>query len=325
LEDIYRKMYMKTIAAIREHMLYRPMTKDGRDILFSGSITTYGRPGAIPKLSADVEHLTCFVGGMVGMSAKIFGLDQDIEIAKKLADGCVWAYESFPSGIMAEGATVMPCENSEVCPWNETAYWEYLDPVAPGVREKQIIDYEIQKALRAQEEAATAARVLAEKQAAAEAAALATELPSSSESGSGSKIGTHTGGSQGVIEPSKDSSSPEKGKSTALDKREGDGAAKAGPQVLKRAPVEPSTVSLSAEEKSYAQKARDTDAELHALASTTGHQAEKPLKPPPVEPLVKDPFKPLSHKEFVERKIREQSLPPGFVSIKSRKYILRYV
>src|ERR1700692_2878546 len=108
-------MYLKTIDAVRKWMLYRPMVPDNRDVLFSGSITTMGDPELDLKLSADVEHLTCFIGGMVGMSAKIFGIEGDLEIAKRLADGCVWAYESTLTGIMPEGATVMPCKSSEHC------------------------------------------------------------------------------------------------------------------------------------------------------------------------------------------------------------------
>lgn len=80
------------------------------------------------ELVGDVEHLTCFIGGMVGMAAKIFGLEDDLEIAKRLADGCVWAYGITPSGIMPESATVLPCKNAERCTWNETIYHRYLDP-----------------------------------------------------------------------------------------------------------------------------------------------------------------------------------------------------
>src|SRR6187402_470499 len=121
-------MYLKTIDGVRKWMLYRPMIPGDRDILFSGSVTTFGGQAQDLELSADVEHLTCFIGGMVGMGAKVFGLEGDLEIAKKLSDGCVWAYESTRSGIMPEGATVMPCKSAEHCTWNETAYWEYLDP-----------------------------------------------------------------------------------------------------------------------------------------------------------------------------------------------------
>jgi len=66
-------------------------------------------------LTAEVEHLTCFIGGMIGMGAQIFGIDGDLELAKKLTDGCVWAYGATKTGIMPEGAIVLPCKSAEHC------------------------------------------------------------------------------------------------------------------------------------------------------------------------------------------------------------------
>ena len=62
------------------------------------------------------------------MAAKVFDLEGDLEIAKKLTEGCVWAYGLTPSGIMPESAQVLPCKNAEHCKWNETAYHHYMDP-----------------------------------------------------------------------------------------------------------------------------------------------------------------------------------------------------
>lgn len=57
---------------------------------------------------AEGQHLVCFAGGMIGIASQIFGLD-DLATARKLAEGCTWAYESSPSGIMAEVFSVVPC------------------------------------------------------------------------------------------------------------------------------------------------------------------------------------------------------------------------
>ena len=139
-------MYLETIKAVKKHLLFRPMLPNNPDILFTGSISTYSTQTEDEfVLSGDVEHLTCFIGGMVGMAAKIFDLEGDLEIAKKLTDGCVWAYGSTPSGIMPEGAQVLPCKSSENCNWNETAYHHYLDP------SWKIRDEDVQKYLDNQE------------------------------------------------------------------------------------------------------------------------------------------------------------------------------
>lgn len=310
-------MYMKTIAAIRKHMLFRPMTKDGRDLLFSGSITTYGIPDEDAKLSADVEHLTCFVGGMVGLGAKVFGIEDDLEIAKKLADGCVWAYEMFPLGIMPESAIVMPCANSDVCPWNETAYREFIDPVEPSVRVAQIDDYFARKALRAKEEEAT-------RKAELEAAAAPEE-----EMVYGSSTGVLPAGLPALNAPIGSESLKEE--PASLQKRQLDMPGqpprpKLAAVDLKDKIANPQTVpkELTPAEKAQKQKELDTAAELAAIQTTAGHPGGKGgSELPHIEPLSEDPFKPLTHEEYVDKRIKDMSLPPGFVTITSKKYILR--
>lgn len=140
-------MYLKTIKAIRKAMIFQPMIPGERDVLFAGSFSTDGMPDTKGSLNGEVEHLTCFIGGMVGMAAQIFDIEGDLDIAKKLADGCVWAYESMTTGIMAESATVMPCENSTRCTWNETAYYKHLDP-AGDERDQALEKYIAEKAAR---------------------------------------------------------------------------------------------------------------------------------------------------------------------------------
>jgi mannosyl-oligosaccharide alpha-1,2-mannosidase len=75
-----------------------------------------------------MTHLTCFVGGLFGVGAKIFEHPDEIDIASKLTDGCIWAYESTNTGIMPEVFHTVPCANRDHCPWNETAWHDALDP-----------------------------------------------------------------------------------------------------------------------------------------------------------------------------------------------------
>ncbi len=331
-------MYMKSVDAIRKHLLYRPMTKDGRDILFSGSVTTLGNPEVDLQLSADVEHLTCFLGGMIGMSAKIFGIEGDLEIAKKLADGCVWAYESFPLGIMPEGSTIMPCKNSEMCPWNETAYFEFLDPLPPATREKQIEEYFAKKALQEEEEAAELALEAevaaqeAKKQALnAEALKTATELGHSE----GRNDAPEPAHDYDTTDPSKGSDSLKREKPASLQKRQDDTKKYLAKPVThniqddvpsktipEKSSMGLSDIELSPEEISLLQKSQQREAELESI-SKSGRPSNKPPLKAPAPAKLANPWKPASHEEFVQAKIKEQSLPPGFASIKSRKYILR--
>ncbi|KAI9882535.1 MAG: alpha mannosidase-like protein [Watsoniomyces obsoletus] len=114
LDGQYGKLYEGSLRAIKEHLLFRPMTEDGADILFSGNARVDG-PNKI-ELEPKVQHLGCFAGGMVGMGSKIFNSPQDLEIARKLVDGCIWAYEHTPSGLMPEIFHAVPCA-ADSCPW----------------------------------------------------------------------------------------------------------------------------------------------------------------------------------------------------------------
>ena len=131
LQPQYRSMYEMSVEATKKYLLFRPMIPDEkREILMSGQVSTQGHLDDKEDIviKAEGTHLTCFVGGMFGIGAKIFDRKADLDLAKKLTDGCVWAYESTATGIMPEHFIALPCPDPENCPWNETAYWEALDP-----------------------------------------------------------------------------------------------------------------------------------------------------------------------------------------------------
>ncbi|KAJ5570531.1 Glycoside hydrolase family 47 [Penicillium hispanicum] len=119
--DQYRSMYKKAIDAARSRLLFRPMIKDERDIRFMAS--TASNPST---LNYEGAHLTCFVGGMVAVGAKAFGIEADMDLAHKLTDGCVWAYEITNTGIMPENFQVMPCSKERSCEWDDARYEEAM-------------------------------------------------------------------------------------------------------------------------------------------------------------------------------------------------------
>ena len=110
----YREMYEAAIGAAKQTLFFQPMTPKNDDLLISG-IVKIAEDGMV--LKPEGQHLVCFTGGMVAIGAKIFGSD-DLDIAKKLVNGCIWAYESMPSGIMPETFAVVPCNNTP-CEWDE--------------------------------------------------------------------------------------------------------------------------------------------------------------------------------------------------------------
>ncbi|KAK2738555.1 hypothetical protein FQN57_006977 [Myotisia sp. PD_48] len=131
LNDQYKNMYKKARDATIKHLLFRPMVPDNNDILFHATVNT---PKSVSNEKDDFNyryhstHLGCFVGGMFGIGAKIFGYDDDLAIAQKLTDGCVWAYNSTTTGIMPEEFLILPCESTKSCQWNQTRYYDTIDP-----------------------------------------------------------------------------------------------------------------------------------------------------------------------------------------------------
>jgi mannosyl-oligosaccharide alpha-1,2-mannosidase len=103
--DQNRRMYESYLSAAQEHLFFRPMNPDNLDILISGSARVEN--GEI-NLNPTGEHLSCFVAGLVALGSKVFERPNDLEVAKKLVNGCLWASESTGSGIMPEVFTVIP-------------------------------------------------------------------------------------------------------------------------------------------------------------------------------------------------------------------------
>jgi mannosyl-oligosaccharide alpha-1,2-mannosidase len=323
-------MYLKTVEDIKKWMLYRPMIPGNRDILFAGSVLTKGDPENDLIFNAEVVHLTCFIGGMIGMGAKIFGLEGDLEIAKKLSDSCVWAYETTPTGIMPESAIVFPCTSAEHCTWNETLYHQELDPIW-NERDESVESYK-----------KTKLKVDAQLAANAKASALKKEAQRVNVHNHGADLddedvaSPHGNGTAALqkddpvsLQKRQTESSPKlevpkpithnfRDGSTSKTPSENSKTQKSDPRPA--VPLDDDDDYISPQQKFYKQKAELTAEDLQNIA-TGGRIDEHP--PVEVGPPMRDPSMPFTHKEFVETRIKQERLPPGFTSIKSRKYILR--
>jgi len=145
--DQYRDMYTMAIEAIKENLLFRTMTKDeSRKILFTADVRAL-RGGELQYVQHVQDHLKCFLGGMVGIGAKVFDRSEDMAIARGLTDGCIWGYDQMPSGIMPEIMKVSACEDMDNCPWDEDRWYNEVmaSPVnTPEGREKarEVIELE---------------------------------------------------------------------------------------------------------------------------------------------------------------------------------------
>ncbi|KAH8819859.1 glycoside hydrolase family 47 protein [Xylogone sp. PMI_703] len=112
----YEKMYRRAMDVVIKHILFRPMLPDGNDILFAGN--SYVTNDKVIS-TAESQHLACFVGGMFGLGGKIFDISEHVDIGNRLARGCGWAYQSFPTGLMPEIFNLIRCESLNGCEWDE--------------------------------------------------------------------------------------------------------------------------------------------------------------------------------------------------------------
>ncbi|KAI0003121.1 glycoside hydrolase family 47 protein [Xylariaceae sp. FL0662B] len=121
LEPIYEKLYRGAMDTVVQNLLYRPKTPNQDDILFSGNVYVSSDTG--PHLTAESQHLGCFVGGMFGLGGKLFNNPEHVAIGEKITRGCVWAYNAMPTGIMPEIFNMLKCDTLEPCEWDEDE-WE---------------------------------------------------------------------------------------------------------------------------------------------------------------------------------------------------------
>ncbi|KAL7820707.1 glycoside hydrolase [Trichoderma gracile] len=303
LESKYQKLYVDAVEAINEWLLYRPMTDGDWDILFPAKVSTAGNPSQDLVATFEVTHLTCFIGGMYGLGGKIFGRDKDLETAKRLTDGCVWAYQSTVSGIMPEGSQVLACPTLEKCEFNQTLWWEKLDP-AKDWRDKQVADWEEQKNMvekqqpkKTQEDKGDP-RKTSDKDKATAGEAL-KETANNHDAAGGSKA-IHK---RAAVPPPKPAADDDVGSEL--------------PQSLK------DKIGLKNDEQ---KKPAGSSVGIQRDPDTPVDSVLEAHRLPPQEPEKQQvivPDKPQTHEEFVKQRIAEMGFAPGVVHISSRQYILR--
>lgn len=314
LESKYKKLYEDTIEATNEWLLYRPMVDGDWDILFPAKVSTNGNPSNDLSATFEVTHLTCFIGGMYGLGGKIFGREKDLEIAKQLTDGCVWAYQSTVSGIMPEGFQVLPCPTLEKCEFNQTLWYETLDP-SKDWRDQQMAEWK--------------------------------EKVAEIEKKQGKKLQQKSDG-----DPRRTGDQEKETAGDALQQSAKDFASSPDPPATPTKPLRKrAAVPVPKDGKAPAYEDFDVGSELpQSLKDKIGLKGDASKKPvksevgiqrdpnapidsvleanrlPPKEfdeQQVMMPERPQSHEEFVRSRIADWGFAPGVAQITSRQYILR--
>lgn len=66
----------------------------------------------------------------MALGAMALDLKGDLELGRKLTDGCVTLYSIMPSGVMPEYLDLIPCKDLQSCSWDEETW---LQTLLPGV------------------------------------------------------------------------------------------------------------------------------------------------------------------------------------------------
>ncbi|KAG1223028.1 hypothetical protein G6F35_004919 [Rhizopus arrhizus] len=90
----YARMYLQSIDSMKQHMLTQlPGTK---------FLYLPGYDSARNQRQPVMDHLTCFVPGMLAIGSKIFNRPDDLKVAKGILETCVYMYRSSATGLAPE-------------------------------------------------------------------------------------------------------------------------------------------------------------------------------------------------------------------------------
>ncbi|KAF4460437.1 alpha-mannosidase IC (MNSIC) [Fusarium albosuccineum] len=117
LDPEYVEMTRYSLDTATKHLLYRPRNPKDMNVLLAGNAVA-GEEGK-SELTPEMQHLTCFIGGTYGLAGKLLRRDDYVDLATRLTDGCIWAYDSFPTGIMPEISQLEACDSidDKKCLW----------------------------------------------------------------------------------------------------------------------------------------------------------------------------------------------------------------
>ncbi|KAG1053345.1 hypothetical protein G6F43_004572 [Rhizopus delemar] len=141
----YGRMYLDSIRSMKQHMLRQI---PGYDMLLLPPYDTFRQ-----KAENSMDHLTCFVPGMLAMGSKTFNEPEDMDIAKGLLETCVFMYRTTKTGLSPENWYISEIERYNPITYNKTRAelerardWWYDDGEIPTVQKtknKPTTEYDI--------------------------------------------------------------------------------------------------------------------------------------------------------------------------------------
>ncbi|KAK7985340.1 glycosyl hydrolase family 47 [Apiospora saccharicola] len=121
LEPMYEKMYRDAMDAVTKHLLFRPMTPDEDDILFTGSVYVSSQNG--PELDAEGQHLGCFVGACSAWAESCSTFPNTPRLQRKSPGAALGRTRPSPLASCPRPSPCTPARAWESCAWDEV-YWQ---------------------------------------------------------------------------------------------------------------------------------------------------------------------------------------------------------
>ncbi|KND86583.1 Endoplasmic reticulum mannosyl-oligosaccharide 1,2-alpha-mannosidase [Tolypocladium ophioglossoides CBS 100239] len=121
---LYADMYARSVEASRAHLFFQPLTPTGEAMLFPGVLHASVTDGLVEtRLETSAGHLICFTGGMLALGGRLLANATHLDWAAKLTRGCLWAYDSLPTGVMPETSLLAACPDAaSPCAWDESVW-----------------------------------------------------------------------------------------------------------------------------------------------------------------------------------------------------------
>ncbi|KAL7626509.1 hypothetical protein AAE478_003281 [Parahypoxylon ruwenzoriense] len=119
-EPKYEVMSIGFLETAKNNLLFRPMIPNNDTILIASSASV-SNEGKV-SLDEETEHLSCYLGGIYALSGRIFGNKEYVKIGAMLTMGCVYGYQSFPTGMMPERVNMVACESFHDCEWDKKRF-----------------------------------------------------------------------------------------------------------------------------------------------------------------------------------------------------------
>lgn len=100
----YKRIYEASVDAARKWLYYPIETYDWSPPHAQAMMLGIGKREQSGQLIHEVEHLTCFVGGMLGLGSRLLDRERDMDDAERFTQTCYWLSAATPTGLQPEVA-----------------------------------------------------------------------------------------------------------------------------------------------------------------------------------------------------------------------------